>query len=193
MVELPAFFGKHKSINLLPRDSFEASTLGVVLEWALAFGKWAVILTQLVVMAAFLWRFGLDRKLTNLEREITQQVAVIKSYASIEEQFLLAQKRLDYAGGVIERQKEVADLIALTQSLTPSDVWFERISVSPTTISMTAYSSSLNGFSRFLAALQREPKFLNVNVSSIEDGGGKGAQLTFNINLTYAKEKEGKK
>ena len=71
-MRLPAFFGHKNSVNLLPKDAFESSTFGVVLEWALAFGKWVVILTQLVVMGAFLWRFGLDRKLTDLRKEIAQ-------------------------------------------------------------------------------------------------------------------------
>jgi len=193
MVKLPAFFGKRKSINLLPRDSFEASTLGVILEWALMFGKWAVILTQLIVMMAFLWRFGLDRKLTNLRREIEQEVAVIKSYESLEDDFILLQKRVEYADEVIAREDEVVELIQAIQSLTPNDVWYERISLSPTTISMTAYSASLNGFSRYLSALQSDRRFLNVNVGSIEDGGGKQAQLAFNITLTYKEAGKAKK
>ena len=71
-MQLPAFFGHKRSINLLPRDAFEASTLGVVLEWALVFGKWAVIVTQLVVMGAFLWRFALDTRLSNLKKAIAE-------------------------------------------------------------------------------------------------------------------------
>lgn len=190
MPRLPAFFGKNKSINLLPKDSFESSTIGVVLEWALAFGKWAVIITQLLVMGAFLWRFGLDRKLTNLKREVEHEVAVIKSYAQIEEDFRLLQKRIDYSGETLGRQEEVSELIKLVQSLTPADVWYERMTINPSTISVTAYSASLTGFSRYLSALQNSTKFSGVNVASIEDGGDKGAQLSFNLTLTYADAKK---
>lgn len=193
MVKLPAFLEKNKSINLLPRDSFESSTLGVVLEWALAFGKWAVIVTQLVVMLTFLWRFGLDRKLTNIRRDIAQEVAVVNSYSELEEEFTLAQRSVNYAKKSIDRQEEVVELIELVQSVTPSDVWYERFSLSPTTITITAYSSSLNGFSRYLSALQHEPRFIGVNVASIEDGGGREAQLAFNVTLTYAESVKGKR
>mgnify|MGYP001577796589 FL=1 len=77
-MKLPAFFGHKRSINLLPRDAFESSTLGVILSWALVFGKWAVILTQLVVMGAFLYRFSLDRNLTDLRKSIASNASVIK-------------------------------------------------------------------------------------------------------------------
>jgi hypothetical protein len=158
----------------------------------MATGKWAVIITQLVVMGAFLWRFGLDRKLTNLRKEIQQQVAVIESYSQIEEEFVLAQKRVNHAKGTIERQEEVKRLLTKIQTVTPADVWYERITVSPSTISMTAHASSLPGFSRLLAGLQNDPDFRTVNVASIADGGLKGAQLSFDIMLTYGDEK-GKK
>ncbi|PIW06761.1 hypothetical protein COW38_04310, partial [Candidatus Collierbacteria bacterium CG17_big_fil_post_rev_8_21_14_2_50_45_7] len=64
-MKLPAFFGHKRSINLLPHDKFESSTLGIILSWSLRFGKWSVILTQLIVMGAFIYRFTLDRGLTD--------------------------------------------------------------------------------------------------------------------------------
>lgn len=184
-MKLPAFFGKKGSINLLPKDSFEASTLGVVLQWALAAGKWTVIVTQLVVMGAFLWRFGLDRRLTNLRKEIAQQVAVIKSYEQIEEDFTLAQKRVLAASEVMKNQEEMAGLVDLIESLMPVDVWLERLSISTTNVSLSAKSGSLLGFSRFLAAIQNQDKFKTVSVGSIEDGGGDGAQFSFEMTMSY--------
>ena len=76
-MQLPAFFGRRRAINLLPRDSFESSQIGIVLAWLLSFGKWAVIVTQLIVMGAFLWRFSLDRELTDLKKSIAKNVAII--------------------------------------------------------------------------------------------------------------------
>lgn len=188
-MKLPAVFGKKKTVNLLPRDSFESSTLGVILEWAMATGKWAVIVTQLVVMGVFLWRWGLDRNLTNLRKEMAQQVAVIESYSQIEEQFLLTQKRVNFAKETIGREEEVTGLVRKIQQLTPSDVWYDRVTISPTTITMTANAASLPGFSRLLSALQEDSSFSTINVASIADGGSKGAQLSFDISLTYAEDK----
>ena len=191
-MKLPAFSGRKKSINLLPKDPFESSSIGVILEWALAFGKWAVILTQLIVMAAFLWRFGLDRRLTNLGREIDQEKAVISSYSQIETDFLLAQKRIEFLKPAMATQSKIRETMQLIENLTPPDVWYEKLSVAETEVAMTAYSGSLSGFSRLLTALQRRPEFKSVIVSNIEDGGATGAELRFEIALGYGLE-EGKK
>lgn len=179
------FVGHKKAINLLPRDSFESSTLGLVLEWALTFGKWAVILTQLVVIVVFLWRFALDRQLTDLRKQIQQESMTIKSYGQLEEDFVLAQKTINFAKPTLATQKEVQNLLEIIQSLTPIDVWYEKLSISSSNVNFTAYSASLPGFGRLLAALQRESKFTSINVGSIENGGEDGALLRFDMTLTY--------
>ena len=71
-----ALFRHKGAINLLPKDSFESSWAGRVLSWALAFGKWTVIVTQLVVIGAFLFRFGYDRKLTDLRRSLEEEAGI---------------------------------------------------------------------------------------------------------------------
>lgn len=182
-MQLPAFSGRKKAINLLPKDSFESSGVGVVLSWALAFGKWAVIITQLVVMSAFLYRFTLDRQVTNLRRQIDQEKAVIASYSKIEADFVLTQKRLQFAKPALAQQKKMSDMIQVLSSVTPPDVWYDRLTVGKNTVELSAYSSSLAGFSRFLSALQKRPEFTTVSVGRIEDGGSVGASLRFDVSL----------
>lgn len=188
-MQLPAF-GRRKSINLLPKDSFESSTAGVVLEWALAFGKWAVVLTQLVVMGAFLYRFTLDRTLTDMRKEMAQSAAVITSYEKTEQDFLLMQRRVDFAQKVLTKQDVLTGSLDLLQNGTPSDVWYERMTLTPDSLSISAFSGSLNGFGELLSNLQRYPQFTTVNIGSIEDGGAKGARLKFTITLGIKGDKK---
>lgn len=186
-MQLPAFSGRKKSINLLPKDAFETSGFGTILSWALQFGKWSVIFTQLVVMSAFLWRFTLDRQVTNLRRQIEQEKAIISSYAQIESDFILAQRRLQYAAPILASQQATSNYLTLLHTVTPEDIWYERINFSPNSININAYSASLAGFSSFLTTLQRRPEFNSVSVGHIEDGGLSDAQLHFDITLGIAK------
>jgi len=182
-MQLPAFFGHKKSVNLLPRDSFESSPLGVVLEWALVFGKWSVIATQLVVMGVFLWRFTLDRRLTDLRKDIAESAAVIESYSDTESKFLLLQRQTAYASQVLKNQALFLDLLSKSEQATPPDVWYERMTFSPKALGLVSYSSSLSGFGGLLGNLQSSSAFDSVNIGTIEDGGVKGARLKFDITL----------
>lgn len=182
-MKLPTFFDGKKTINLLPRDAFESSSLGVVLTWALQFGKWAVIITQLLVMIAFLWRFGLDRKLTDMRKQAAQEVAVIESYKQIEDEFVNVQTRVVAASKVLANEELISDSWTMMEQYTPADVWYEQLSFNPSHIAIRAYASSLNGFSRLISKLQADPNITSINVSSIEDAKGEAA-IKFAINLT---------
>lgn len=183
---LPAFFGHKKSINLLPRDDFESSTLGVVLEWSMVFGKWAVILTQLVVMGAFLWRFTLDRSLTDLRKSIAKDTAVIKSYEQVERDFVLAQKQVTQAKTALDSQSQSLKVFTALTSATSEEIWYEKISLTSSTLSLTAYSSSLPGFGGFLTAIQKDPAFSAIRIGKIESSTSKGAELQFDISMNIA-------
>ncbi len=186
-MKLPAFFGHKRSINLLPRDPFENSTLGVILEWALVFGKWSVIVTQLIVMGAFLWRFALDRNLTDLRKAIARDIAVIKSYEQVERDYILTQKQLTQAKSAMSSQDSVIKTIADIERITPSEVWYDRISFTPTTLSMTAYAASLPAFGQFLSLVQTDPLFGGVKIGKLESSTTKGAQMQFDIAMEFKK------
>ncbi len=188
-MKLPAFFGHKRSINLLPRDPFESSTLGVILEWCLVFGKWTVILTQLVVMGAFLYRFTLDRQLTDLRKSIAQSVAVIKSYEQIEKEFILTQKQVQTVEDSIAVQKLLISVIDNVERNTPIEVWYDRMTFSPESISLTAYAASLPAFGQYLTAIQANPLFKTVRIGKIESSTSKGAQLQFDVSMNLANEK----
>lgn len=185
-MKLPAFFGHKRSINLLPRDSFETSTFGVILEWLLVFGKWTVILTQLVVMGAFLYRFTLDRTLTDLRKAITNDVAVIKSYEQVERDYTLLQKQVATAKKTITTQELAIRTLSELGRITPTEIWFDRITLSPDTLALTAYAASLPAFGQFLTAVQANPTFNGIRIGKIESSASRGAQMQFEISMSLA-------
>jgi len=185
-MKLPAFFGHKRSINLLPRDSFESSTLGIVLEWSLVFGKWAVILTQLVVMGAFIYRFALDRTVTDLRKSISKNVAIVKSYEQVERDFVLAQKQVNQAKIALSSQQTMLKTMDEIHAITPNEIWYDRLNFTPDGISMTAYAASLPGFGRFLTSVQSDKHFKGIRIGKIESSSTKGAQLQFDISISIA-------
>lgn len=185
-MKLPVVFGRQRSINLLPRDAFEASVPGVILEWALSFGKWAVIVTQLVVMGVFLWRFSLDRQLADLRRRIATDVAVVNSYEQVERDFTLAEKQVAQAKEAVGLEQRILKMVDELGKITPAEVWYDHITLSQANITVSAYSASLGGFGRFLTAIQTDPLYTSVRVDKIESSTIQGAQLQFDVAMNVA-------
>src|SRR3989344_780469 len=81
-------------INLIPQDEFESSTFGRVLKWALSTFRIMVIVTELLVMSAFLSRFWLDARNSDLNEEIEIKKAQIGAYQDVEDSFRKYQAKL---------------------------------------------------------------------------------------------------
>jgi len=91
---MPIHNTKSKQINLIPQDEFESSNFGRILKWALSTFRIVVIVTELIVMSAFLSRFWLDAKNSDLNEEINVNKSQIIAYKDIETEFRSLQKNL---------------------------------------------------------------------------------------------------
>jgi len=114
-------------INLLPKEEFITSNLGKVLHWAMNSFRVIVILTELVVMAAFLSRFWLDAKNTDLTDLIKQKQAVIAASADFEKEFKLTQERLKIFSTVAENQGLASSNLDLVTSYLPVNTLRGRV------------------------------------------------------------------
>lgn len=81
-------------INLLPENDLESRPGGKFLKWALSWGKKIVILTELIVVIAFLSRFWLDSEVANQSEEIDRRKTIILASANFEEEFRLNQAKI---------------------------------------------------------------------------------------------------
>ena len=84
-----------KTINLLIHTDFDKTFLGKFLRWSLTYGRYIIICTEIIVLLAFIYRFSLDRKITDLNDEIEQKSAIIAANSNFEEQFRNLQFRTE--------------------------------------------------------------------------------------------------
>ena len=82
---------KKEEINLLPQKGFASTTAGRILAWILSTFRIIVIVTEIIVMVAFLSRFWLDAQNTDLDEEITQKQALIAASLGFEKRFKQTQ------------------------------------------------------------------------------------------------------
>ncbi len=161
-------------VNLLPKTAWEVSFWGRFFKWAVTTGRYIVILTELVVIAAFLSRFKLDRDYADLGDRINGKKAVLTSMAETEKRFRLAQGRLVEAGQIIDNQLGAAAIIDKVTAKIPPGVTLTNLVVSKKEISMRGIAESDTGMGVFLSRLGR------VNITSLAGGQ---AGITFSLKL----------
>lgn len=179
-------------VNLLPVDRFEYSRVGRFLRWALLVGRRAVMLTELVVIAAFLSRFWFDRSLVNLRELRIQKEAVVDSYETVLTEFLRTQSRLAAIRNILNERYHVTDRLTKLQSMTPEGIEYGEVIMSSQSANLRGYAPSASVLSTFLANLKQEPETSKVAVRLLEISKKRLPGFDFEVTLTISQQQERK-
>lgn len=165
---------KNSQINLLPQEEFANSTFGRVIAWTLSTFRVIVVVTEVVVMGAFMSRFYLDVRISNLNDQIKTKTTIIQSSADLEKEFRNTQKKLEIVSTLISAQTHVSPSITSIASLLPSDVQMTSYSYAGDKISVRAITPSEFSISQLIANLKNSNEFNSFDLSQVStsDTGG---------------------
>jgi Tfp pilus assembly protein PilN len=175
---------KNKAINLLPQEEFDISIIGRTLKWAMGTFRIIVIVTEIVVMAAFLSRFWLDAQNSDLTAAIKIKSAQIIAQAATEKEFRDVQSKLNIAKQIAPTVQPSQKIDAITSKL-PSGVNLSSVSILDDSTQVKGSSASEFGIAQFVANLKADTSFKNVDLGQINSSEGNLAQTVFTIKITY--------
>src|SRR3989337_1668594 len=167
---------KEEQINLLPEKGFEQTTTGRILTWILSSFRIIVIVTEIIVMIAFLSRFWLDAQNTDLTEELQQKQAVLSASKAFDAEFKDTQKRL----------KDFTDL----KSYLPDDVFLSLVSFSKDSLNFEGLSPNERSIQQLIVNLGSTDIFENVILIELRSDQNNPSLLKFTI---QAKPSSGKK
>lgn len=163
-----------KELSLLP-DSENPNSFGArAIKWLTTVGRWVIVLTELIVVSAFISRFWLDRKNSDLSETIRQQQSILETTQSFEKEFNSFQKRLNFISDFYKNNLEYDQKITTLISSTPNDLVYQNISFKKSennkNISATASLIAFNEKSlvSFINNLTLNPNIENVKINQIE-------------------------
>ena len=189
---MPATRLSRIDINLIGADDFSHTPIGRVVTWATTYGRYIMILTEIIVLLAFISRFSLDRKLTDLNEEISQKQAIIEANSDLEQQILVLQQKLINLRTLIASQKAPLDSFQSIRTALSPDVYLESLDVSDKSAKMAVIAGTTQGISVLLTSLKANPYFTDIQVGdiSLKQTGGTQFDLTIQIEPTPAPKKK---
>lgn len=170
-------------INLIGEEDLSHTPQGRIVQWAMTYGRYIMILTEVVVLGAFVSRFTLDRKLTDLKEEITQKQAIIEANVELETQIRTAQTQIDQVKKLIDGQDQPKNTLHLVESFLPLDVYLESLDIKQNTLTTHATARTTGGFAQLLANLKALKQLTNVSIGSIQRTPLVGIQFDIKANI----------
>ncbi len=155
------------SINLLKKQ--EVNFFEKFISWALTIGRIIVIITEIVALSAFIYRFSLDRKLIDLHSKIKQEQTIVGLSKANEEKYRNLQDRLALAAKYDENGKQTVQIFKDVLKLAPQDFIFDTVIVSEKNIRIEAHVQSVLSLTTFVNQLRNYPKTETVSIDKIEN------------------------
>ena len=176
---------KDNQINLLPIDRLEGTTLGRTLGWLLGTFRYVVIVVEIIVICAFLSRFWLDAKNSDLNDEIKQKQSLIEADASFENEYRDIQNRLEIFTTLTSKGNLPSDIIGFIAPQLPPDVFLASISIGEKGTNISGSSPSERSIAQFIANLESVEKIESVALAQLDiDKEGEGL-LGFVLGITF--------
>lgn len=142
------------------------------LKWLTTVGRLVIILTELLVICAFISRFWLDRKSSDLSDIIRQQKAILETTQDFEQQYSLLQQKLKTIKNFISNNPAYDSKINSLISSTPLDIIYNSLIINKESqkisadISLTIFREE--SIINFITNLTLNPDIDSVDIKKIE-------------------------
>ena len=178
---------KRSQINLLPRDRFATSSVGRILSWLLSTFRIIVIIVEMIVMGAFLSRFWLDAKNSDLNDEITQKKALIAASKDFEKEFKNTQLRLEALATLTKIEQPFSKLLAMVPPLLPPEIILKSFTANQEGILVSGTSPSEQIIAQLIANLESNSRVENIYLSQLGTDKDDESLLEFGLTVTIKK------
>lgn len=175
------------SINLIGESEMEHTPVGRIVSWAVTYGRYIMIGTEIVVLLAFISRFSLDRKLTDLKDEVSQKQDIIAANIQFENNVRTLQYKLAKIKSLSAVGVNPLDTLSTFETLMPSGVYLQSFNLSGNKLSIQAVAGSTQAFSQFIVNLQSSSLITNIDIGELSRDPLLGIQFSFTATVGPSK------
>lgn len=155
------------SINLV--SNREEGLLTEFLTWLLSIGRILIILTELIALGVFIYRFSLDLQISNLHDKIKQDTATLSTLKARESIYRDIQQRLSFSKQYDMLSDKTPSVLRDIITMGTGYVTFQSILVQADLFRIEVQAPNTAYLSAFVNKLKTYPKFTNVSLDNIKN------------------------
>ena len=148
------------------------------MNWALTVGRLIVILTEIVAVLAFVYRFSLDERLIDLHSAIKQKQTLVSLLKADEDKYRNLQDRIALASTLSEKNAKTNKIVLNIIELIPGGVKINNLIFNKDRITISADTSSVSSLTDFINFLKDYPSIKSVSIDNIENKPSIGLSVT---------------
>jgi hypothetical protein len=172
---------KVPTINLLPQN--ENSFITQFFNWALTIGRLLIILTEMVALGTFIYRFSLDMQIVDLHDKIKAESFIVANFKDQEAIFRDIQDRLVTAKRYDSVQNTTSGIFSDILKMGQGKITFKDLAVTTQNARIQVAAPSAPALSAFVDALKNDPSISSIAIDKVENNTT-SAQVIVSITAT---------
>lgn len=156
------------TINLLKKK--KTPSLDIILHWAITGGRFLVIVTETIALAAFLYRFTLDRQIIDLHENIKAKQTIVLRLRGQENSYRELQERLIQAQQLSQTVSFIPDLFSRVSLLAQkNNLSIKSFFLAEKTFHMEIIAVNVQNVKSFVTDLQNLKELKDISIDRIEN------------------------
>ena len=139
-----------------------------IIYFVLNYLRYILVITQIVVIGVFFYRFSIDQELVDLEEITEQKREIVEVSQPLIKEAKKEAFRLDQARLITVKQQDFIDSLEYILTLFPENFFLSKLSVSQETISMVGVTQDPILLKKFLNRLKKEARFEKIELTNIK-------------------------
>jgi Tfp pilus assembly protein PilN len=166
-------------INLLPKR--EQTSIDKITYFALHYLRYILVITQLVAIGVFFYRFKVDQDIVDLKDTLTQKKAIVDNTQELLKSVKDIDTKIKNVKGLYTKQDHIEKEYLYVIAKVPPDIKVQTVSVDPDGIKFSGEALAIETVRLFYEQIREEKLFKLVNLSNINK-----SETGFTFDLTLS-------
>ncbi|HLL61274.1 MAG TPA: PilN domain-containing protein [Candidatus Nitrosocosmicus sp.] len=157
---------KKININLLPKR--EQSLINRVIYFGLHYLRYIIVITQIVVISVFFYRFKIDQRIIDLKESVEQKEEIFKITQPLIDDARYIEKRSTFISKVLADQTNFYEDSQFIFSNIPTEIILDSFDINSESIKLTGVSNSINRIRHLSERISKGKQYRDVKISKVE-------------------------
>lgn len=153
-------------INLLPKRKNNAAD--ILLTFILYYFRYIIVITQIIVIGVFFFRFRVDQQVIDLKESFKQKQQILAVTIPIVEEAKLIEKKSGAVRAIVDQQDETLNVLSFILKSVPREITIKNIQLLDTETIISGVSSQVLSIRAYHKKLSTFKGFEQAEILSIE-------------------------
>lgn len=153
-------------INLLEKK--EVGLIDKLTFFGLNYLRYIIVITQLIVIGVFFYRFQIDQRIIDLKEGVGQKQEIVKIVLPLLNEAAKIDKKTLIIEDILLQQKKFSEMLDYLLSSFPETITLTNMEIKGESIQITGDAINAQHLQAFYNSLKKEHKFKTVSLKSIK-------------------------